>query len=92
LRVIVTIPAALRQYTRNASEVEVEASTVEETVQRLDEIFPGLSAFILDESMGVRRYVNIFVNEDDIRASAGLRTKLKDGDHVQIIPAIAGGS
>jgi len=49
-------------------------------------------AFILDESRGLRRYVNIFVNQHDIRSEEGLKTKLKDGDQVHIIPAIAGGS
>ena len=91
MKVIVSIPAALRQYTRNNSEVGVDASTVEEVLFKLDGLFPGLRAFILDESRGVRRYVNIFVNEEDIRSGAGLMTKLKDGDRIHIIPAIAGG-
>lgn len=85
------IPAALRQYTNRTSEVNLDASTVDEVLMKLDGLFPGLEAFILDESRGVRRYVNIFVNQDDIRSGAGLMTKLKDGDRVHIIPAIAGG-
>lgn len=91
MKVTVIIPAALRQYTRNASEVEVDVSTVDETLLSLEELFPGLRSFILDENKGVRRYVNIFVNEHDVRAGQGLMTKLKDGDRVHIIPAIAGG-
>ena len=91
LKITVNIPAALRQYTRNNSEVGVDASTVDEVLVKLDLLFPGLRPFLLDESRGLRRYVNIFVNENDIRSSEGLGTKLKDGDHVHIIPAIAGG-
>ena len=92
MKIVVNIPAALRKYTGNNSEVDVDASTVEEVLVKLDQLFPGLRAFMLDESRGLRRYVNIFVNEHDIRSEEGLKTKLKDGDQVNIIPAIAGGS
>ena len=91
MQVTVIIPAALRQYTRDSSEVHVEATTVDDVLLKLDLLFPGLRAFILDETQGLRRYVNIFVNENDIRSGAGLGTKLKDGDRVHIVPAIAGG-
>ena len=85
------IPAALRQYTQNQSDLQVDASTVEETLQKLDKLFPGLRAFILNESNELRRYVNIFVNGKDIRAGEGITTKLKEGDQVRIVPAVAGG-
>ena len=91
LRVSVTIPTALRQYTQDSSEISLDAVTVEQAVSRLDEMFPGLKAFILDEGGQIRRYVNIFVNKNEIRQGEGLSTKLKDGDRVQIIPAVAGG-
>lgn len=65
--------------------------TVEELILELDDLFPGLKTFILDENRNLRRFVNIFVNNDDVRLGAGLMTKLKDGDHVQVIPAVAGG-
>jgi MoaD family protein len=87
----VSIPAALRQFTGDKSEVGLDASTVDELLLKLDGLFPGLKAFIIDESRRVRRYVNVFVNEKDIRSAEGLGTKLKDGDRIQIIPAIAGG-
>ncbi len=87
-----SIPAALRQYTKDKSEVDVDASTVEELLFKLDGLFPGLRAFIVDEGRGVRRYVNIFVNQHDIRTGEGLMTKLKEGDRIHIVPAIAGGS
>ena len=71
--------------------MELDASTVDELLLKLDGLFPGLRAFIVDEGKGLRRYVNIFVNELDIRSGEGLTTKLKDGDRVRIIPAVAGG-
>ena len=85
------IPTALRQYTRNQSDLQVDASTVQETLQKLDGLFPGLKAFILNESSELRRYVNVFVNGKDIRSGDGIMTKLREGDHVMIVPAVAGG-
>jgi MoaD family protein len=91
LGITISIPHALRQYTQSRSEVDLDASTVEELLLKLDKLFPGLNAFIVDEARALRRYVNIFVNEKDIRLGEGLMTKLKDGDRVRIIPAVAGG-
>jgi molybdopterin synthase sulfur carrier subunit len=87
----VHIPHALRQYTGGKAEVGLDASSIEELLLKLDNLFPGLRAFIVDEGKGLRRYVNIFVNGDDIRSGEGLTTKLKDRDLVRIIPAVAGG-
>ena len=89
--VTVNIPVALRQYTQNQSDLQVDASTVQEVLQKLDALFPGLKAFILDESSELRRYVNVFVNGKDIRSGDGITTKLKEGDQVRIVPAVAGG-
>jgi molybdopterin synthase sulfur carrier subunit len=89
--VTVNIPVALRQYTQNQSDLQVDASTVQEMLQKLDALFPGLKAFILDEGSGLRRYVNVFVNGKDIRSGDGITTKLKEGDQVRIVPAVAGG-
>jgi sulfur-carrier protein len=91
LPVTVNIPVALRQYTQNQSDLQVDASTVQEMLQKLDALFPGLKAFILDESSELRRYVNVFVNGKDIRSGDGITTKLKEGDQVRIVPAVAGG-
>ena len=91
LKITVSMPAALRQYVGDASEVEVDASTVEEALMKLDGVFPGLRSFLINENRVLRRYVNIFVNRNDIRSGEGLGTRLKDGDRVHIIPAIAGG-
>lgn len=89
--VTVNIPVALRQYTQNQSDLQVDASTVQEMLQKLDALFPGLKAFILDEGSGLRRYVNVFVNGKDIRSGDGITTKLKERDQVRIVPAVAGG-
>ncbi len=89
--VTVNIPVALRQYTQNQSDLQVDASTIQEVFQKLDALFPGLKAFILDEGSGLRRYVNVFVNGKDIRSGDGITTKLKEGDQVRIVPAVAGG-
>jgi len=91
LPVTVNIPVALRQYTQNQSDLQVDASTVQEMLQKLDALFPGLKAFILDEGSGLRRYVNVFVNGKDIRSGDGITTKLKERDQVRIVPAVAGG-
>jgi molybdopterin synthase sulfur carrier subunit len=64
---------------------------VQETLQKLDTLFPGLKAFILNESSELRRYVNVFVNGKDIRSGDGIMTKLREGDHIRIVPAVAGG-
>ena len=91
MSVVVSLPAALRQFTRDRSRIDVDALTVEEVILKLDNLFPGLKEFILDENMSLRRFVNIFVNDDDIRSGFGLMTKLRNGDRVRIIPAVAGG-
>jgi molybdopterin converting factor small subunit len=88
----VLIPAALRSYTRNKAEVPVEGRTVGEVLQGLDQAYPGIGARLLDEKGGVRRYVNIFHNDEDIRFLRSLQTPVADSDQISIIPAIAGGA
>ena len=89
--VMVRIPVALLQYTGNESELRIDAYTLEEALSKLNTRFPGLSAFIVNESGQLRRYVNIFVNEQDIRSGDGMKIKLKEGDRVSIVPVVAGG-
>ena len=91
MSVTVKIPVALLQYTGNESELRVDAPTVEGLLRNLDARFPGFGAFILNENGELRRYVNIFVNEEDIRSGDGLMTKLNDGDRVFVVPVVAGG-
>ena len=86
-----SFPGALHQFTRDKSRVHIDALTVEDAILKLDNLFPGLKEFILDESMSLRRFVNIYVNDEDVRSGVGLMTKLRSGDHMRIIPAVAGG-
>lgn len=87
----VRIPTPLQKLTRDQAEVEINASTVQELIRELNGTFPGMKERICDERGEIRRFVNIFVNEEDIRFLEKEKTALKDGDEVSILPAIAGG-
>lgn len=88
----VRIPTPLRTYTQNRDEVVVPGATVGEVLRNLDKGFPGIGSRLLDEKGGVRRYVNIFHNDEDIRFLKELDTPVGDADKLSIIPAIAGGA
>jgi molybdopterin synthase sulfur carrier subunit len=89
----VRIPTPLQSITKNKSEVEVEkAQDIKDLIEKLEEEYPGIKERLLDENGNLRRFINFFVNEEDIRFLDGINTVLKDGDEVSIIPAIAGGS
>jgi len=90
METIVRIPAALRTLTGGADEVKASGATVAEVIEELDKRHPGLKDRLLDEK-GVRRFINIYVGEEDVRFTGGLATELKSGDAISIIPAIAGG-
>ncbi len=87
----VRIPTPLQKLTQNQSEVSVEAKTVREVIQNLEKNFPGIQERLCDEKGSLRRFVNFYVNEEDIRFLQGDATALKAGDEVSIVPAIAGG-
>lgn len=87
----VRIPTPLRSFTQNQQEVTAPGKTVGEVLRNLNASFPGIGARLLDERGGVRRYVNIFYNDEDIRFLNELETPVADGDKISIIPAIAGG-
>jgi molybdopterin synthase sulfur carrier subunit len=87
----VRVPTPLRKYTAGAGAVEAEGSTVAALVDDLDRRYPGLKERICDDTGQVRRFVNIFVNGEDIRFLQQLDTALKAGDELSIVPAIAGG-
>ena len=87
----VLIPTPLQRLTQNQPEVTVEGGDVREIIRNLETRFPGIQARLCDESGALRRFVNIYVNEEDIRFLKGDATPLNDGDEVSIIPAIAGG-
>jgi MoaD family protein len=87
----VRIPAALRTFTQNQEEVQSPGATVGEVINNLEPKYPGLRARILDEKGALRRYVNLFHNEEDVRFLQALATAVKDGDRISVVPAIAGG-
>ncbi len=87
----VRIPTPLRPLTKGQGEVESAAANIVEMIGSLDATYPGLKNRLCDEKGDLRRFVNIYVNEEDIRFLNGKDTSLKDGDEVSIVPAIAGG-
>jgi sulfur-carrier protein len=87
----VRIPTPLRKLTNNEELVEIHAGTIGEAISELQSRYPGIGERLLDETGAVRRFVNVYVNEEDIRFLQNQETPLKDGDEVSIIPAIAGG-
>ena len=89
--VLVRIPTPLQRYTKNQSEVEVEGRTVQEVIDHLDQSFPGVRERLCDDQGAIRRFINLYLNEEDIRFMDGEKTGVKDGDELAIIPAIAGG-
>ena len=87
----VRIPTPLRKLTNNEEIVEVTAPTIGGAIVELQSRYPGIRERLLDESGAVRRFVNVYLNEEDIRFLQNQETPIKDGDEISIIPAIAGG-
>ena len=87
----VRIPAPLQDLTDGQSQVQCEGSTVSDVLTHLDVGYPGLKDRICDETGTIRRFVSIYVNEDDVRFLQSEATPVKDGDEISIIPALAGG-
>lgn len=87
----VRIPTPLRKFTGGEEEVSAAGTTVGALVTDIEKRFPGIRERIFDSDGKVRRFVNIYVNGDDIRFLSNLDTAVKDGDEVSIVPAIAGG-
>ena len=88
----VRIPTPLRPLTKGQGEVEAKAANIAEMIDTLNSAHPGLKDRLCDDNGELRRFVNIYVNEEDIRFLKGKDTSLKDGDEVSIVPAIAGGN
>lgn len=87
----VRIPTTLRSLAGGSSEVEVDGATVGDVLKNLDATHPGFADRLLDDDGGLRRFVNVFVADDDVRYLRGLDTPVPDGETVAIIPAVAGG-
>jgi molybdopterin synthase sulfur carrier subunit len=87
----VRIPTILRTYTAGANEVQADGTTVGAVLQSLDSAYPGIKGRILDDSGALRRFVNVYVGDDDVRFIGGLEAEVPEGGKVSIIPAVAGG-
>jgi molybdopterin synthase sulfur carrier subunit len=87
----VRIPTILRTYTDGAKQVEGTGSTLDELISDLEQRYGGLRARLIDDG-SLRRFVNVYLNDEDVRFLAGLQTTVKDGDTVTVLPAVAGGA
>jgi len=90
--ITVKIPTPLRPILGGQSELKMEGATVGEILRKLDSQYKGFGDRVLDEGIHVKRFINVFVNEDNIRDKKELDTELKNGDTVSILPSIAGGN
>ena len=88
----VRIPTPLHSLTQNKGEVEAVGKDVKEVLANLEKTFPGMKARLYDDKGQLRRFINFYVNDEDIRFLKGEETALKDGDEISIVPAIAGGA
>ncbi len=91
MAVTVRIPTPLRKLTNDQAEVDADGATIENIIENLESNHAGIKERICDEAGNVRRFVNIYLNDEDIRFLDGTTTAVNDGDEVSIIPAIAGG-
>jgi len=91
MSVLVRIPTPLRVVTKGQGELKVEAASVQELIDRLDQEHAGIKTRLCEDDGNFRRFINVYVNEEDVRFLQGLATPLKAGDEVSIVPAISGG-
>jgi molybdopterin synthase sulfur carrier subunit len=91
MSVSVRVPTILRSYTGGAAEVTAQAGTLREVIAGLDAAFPGIGGRILDDTGNLRRFVNVYVGDEDVRFADGLDTPVPAGIQVSVIPAVAGG-
>jgi len=91
MAVLVLIPMALQRFTQQQGEVHIEGVTVHDVLDNLVPHFPGLGAQLCDDQGAVRKFINLYVNKEDIRFLHGAQTAVQDGDEIAIIPAVAGG-
>jgi len=91
MSVIVRIPTILRSYTGGESEVSADGETLAGVLDDLDARYPGIKGRVLDDQGALRRFVNVYVGNDDVRFLDSLDTKTPDGSQVSVIPAVAGG-
>jgi MoaD family protein len=92
MAVEVRIPTILRKHTGGARAVSAKGTTVREVIEELENDHPGLRAAILADGGEIHRFINIYLNDEDVRFSGALETPVSDGDVVSILPAVAGGA
>ncbi|MBI4430485.1 MAG: MoaD/ThiS family protein [Candidatus Omnitrophica bacterium] len=92
MSVEIQIPVALARYTGNQESLKLSGASVEEAIRNLTSQFPSLKNHLLDKKGEIRPFVNIYVNDQDIRHGKQMKTALKSGDVVTIVPSIAGGN
>ena len=92
MTIIVHIPSALRRHTEDTAKFSCSATDLNDLFSQLDQKFPALKPHLRDDSGQVRRFLNVYVNEEDIRFLGGSGYAFKDGDEVLLVPSIAGGS
>ena len=91
MAVTVRIPTPLRSFTGGNSEVEVDGASVSEAIENLESKCPGIRAKLYDESGSIRKFLNVYLNDEDIRFMDSVDTEVRDGDSISLVPAIAGG-
>ena len=89
--VSVRIPTPLRTFTKGADEVKVNGNNIKDIIENLEANYKGIKERICDEKGQIRRFINFYLNDEDIRFMDNLNTPVKDGDNISIVPAIAGG-
>jgi len=87
----VVIPTPLRKFTAGAETVQIEAKTIQEVLDNLESKYPGIRASVCDEKGGLRRFINIYLDGEDVRFLENLSTPVTDGAEIAIVPAISGG-
>ena len=91
MAVNVRIPTPLRKLTKDKDTVQTAGATIQDVIESLEKQYPGLKERLCDERGELRRFVNVYLNDEDIRFAQGRSTPVKDGDEISVIPAIAGG-
>lgn len=91
MSVSVRVPTILRTYTCGESEVAAEGTSLQEVLDSLDSAYPGIKGRIVDEQGALRRFINVYVGNDDVRFLDGVQTNVEDNAQVSVIPAVAGG-
>ena len=89
--VVIEIPSALKQYVNDQDEVEVTGNSVEEAFGALVSEYTGLKDNLFDENGKIHSFINVYLNDNDIRYADGLKSEVQDGDSIQIVPSVAGG-